>query len=150
VAIFYAFSEDGETWGDWSEEIPTAKNAGTYYAKWYVQGNKNYKDWPESVPIEVPFERLSKTITANAVNWEYHKPVDGLVLTTDNTNQEISIPAEDLFVVDEDGAEIDPATADPGMYFIAWDQDDIDNENPNYKLTLKKVRTVTLRLRNNS
>ena len=52
------------TEGNWSSEIPTAKNAGTYYIYWMIAGADGYADYIAEEPFEVTIEKTILNIEA--------------------------------------------------------------------------------------
>ncbi len=64
--MLYALSEEGE----YSSEIPSATNAGTYTVWYYVKGDENYAD-TKPASIEITIEKLASVVNPFIEDKEY-------------------------------------------------------------------------------
>ena len=59
----------------WSESVPTASNAGTYYVWYYAEGNDNYEETAVSTePIVVTIDKASFIPVVTLAGWTYGSP----------------------------------------------------------------------------
>ena len=42
--FYYRFKKDGGSYGDWSKDVPSATEQGTYYIDYYIKGNGTHND----------------------------------------------------------------------------------------------------------
>ena len=55
----------------WSDAVPQATNAGTYYIYYYVRGNTNYSDTAIAGPVTATIQKAEGTIVAGSAEWTY-------------------------------------------------------------------------------
>ncbi len=138
--MLYALSEDGE----YSEEIPTGLNAGTYTVWYYVQGNDNYAD-NEKAFVEVTIAKAEGTLdTAPSV-------IEGLVYNGEA--QELVTAGESetgiiMYALAEDGeySEEIPTAVNAGTYtvwyYVQGDENHTDTEMASVEATVEKSAPV--------
>ena len=100
------YSTDGKNWG---EEIPTAKNAGTYTVYWKVSGDEGFNDYIPTETIEATIEKAVLTIT----------PRDYLCKVGDSVPD---LTAEDAYTIEGFVSSDTEETAIKGTVTLSFDE----------------------------
>ncbi|MBR6223697.1 MAG: leucine-rich repeat protein [Lachnospiraceae bacterium] len=132
----YVIGDDDESapTEGWSEDIPTATGAKTYYVWYKVVGNDNYND-SEADSVSVTIAKKPISITADSAS----KPYDGDALTKDGyTVSENDLAKGDVISkVTVTGTQTDVGSSDnvPSAAVIKKGDSDVTS---NYDITYKK------------
>ena len=105
---------------EWSKEIPSAKDAGTYIVYYKVEGNKNYQDIAEQ-SFEVTIKKANITLTANPITIEQYTALPNFTYTVDAADVTELTPNLTVSIAD---------SSNPGEYPITI----LEIDNPNYNI----------------
>jgi len=139
--VVYSLEEDGE----YSAELPTVTNAGTYTVWYYVQGNENYAD-TEKASVEVTVEKIDSELkTAPAANkLVYNGEAQKLVTAGTATGGTV------VYAIEKDGVYTEeiPVGTDAGTYtvwyYVKGDVNHFDGEKSYVEVVVEKAPATVI------
>ena len=110
--VTYAVGDAQPQDNEYSEDIPTKKDAGTYKVWYKVDGTNNYDGLSSDAPIEVTIAPKQLTVTPGVEHKDYDGNVNGTIAITATTFD--GLQGEDKFTLNAeafDGVTFDTADA---------------------------------------
>ena len=97
--FYYRFKKDGGSYGDWSTDVPSATEQGTYYIDYYIKGNGTHNDiGSPSVPAGTITSKINiksvvgndLTVTFDPASYTYDGTAKQPTVTVKKGNNEVN------------------------------------------------------------
>ena len=102
------YSLDGT---DYSTEVPTAIDAGSYNVYWKVDGNDNYEGVNPEFPIQVSIAKADITVTASMTDWTYGESASNPSVSGNSGSGEVTYTYKVKNAADSTYTETKPTNA---------------------------------------